>query len=85
MNLMQDQETDTINLINKPQNMKGRNTIQAAALPNLNDDVIPYDLQNMSDSSESDEEDNSLEKDPGDNTTTSMIEYLAISLVKRAN
>jgi hypothetical protein len=39
----------------------------------------------MSDSSESDEEDNSLEKDPGDNTTTSMIEYLAISLVKRAN
>jgi len=47
MNLMQDQETDTINLINKPQNMKGRNTIQAAALPNLNDDVIPYDLQNM--------------------------------------
>jgi hypothetical protein len=82
---MQDQETDTVNLINKPQNIKGRNTIQAAALPNLNDDVIPYDLQNMSDSSESDEEYNSLEKDPGDNTTTSMIEYLAISLVKRAN
>ncbi len=56
-----------------------------AALPNLNDDMIPYDLQNMSDSSESDEEDNSLEKDPDDNSTTSMIEYLAISLVKRAN
>jgi hypothetical protein len=33
-----------------------RNTVKVGSLPGLNDDFIPYDLQNMTDSSSSEDE-----------------------------
>ena len=92
MGNMQDQETDTAAL-NKLQAAAkgGRNTTIVTALPSLNDETLPYDMQNMSDSSDSKDEENQENSatndrcDPDENNPTSQIEYLALSLVKRAN
>lgn len=57
MGNMQDQETDTAAL-NKLQAAAkgGRNTTIMATLPSLNDETLPYDMQNMSDSCDSQDE-----------------------------